>query len=452
MASPDDDDLLATWLGRVAAVTEAEPGLGEDDFHRIARELGLGPDELARVEAMVAAHLTRGQNYLTHGRPADAVAELTQAQALAPWRADIAEALAEARVALYEKTGDPLDRAAAEDAVRGVLDRAPDHRPAVVLLNRLDAPPAVRTSPRRARRNALLIALAGIVLMVTLSALMALLLRLAPTAPPDPAPPDPASPPGDPQAPATPVAAGSDDAPPLGEHALPFTVVGDGVDIAAIDFDPSGTRIERREVFTQARFKLRITPRAEGRALDALAGALEVVDGAGAVLASEPISLLDRATVPRRAGEGRVWGRQLTVPRAAVAARLRVTAADWITDAGPVAGEPGCLEWAIAQPGHVALDVQRLADRADGFTRVTDYAITNRGRGALRALTVVVEPRDASGAPLVASGPLDRRIVAGAWMPPFEPGETRFERHIRVLPAELRDRYASTCLRVTEVE
>ncbi|MCB9552375.1 MAG: hypothetical protein H6705_10925 [Myxococcales bacterium] len=445
MASPDDDDLLATWLGRVAAVTEAEPGLGEDDFHRIARELGLGPDELARVEAMVAAHLTRGQNYLTHGRPADAVAELTQAQALAPWRADIAEALAEARVALYEKTGDPLDRAAAEDAVRGVLDRAPDHRPAVVLLNRLDAPPAVRTTPRRARRNALLIALAGVMLMLTISALMALLLRLAPpVAPPDRAPDAPKTPAASPTA--------DGEAPPLGEHPLPFTVVGDGVDVAAIDFDPTGTRIERREVFTQARFKLRVTPRAEGRALDALAGTLEVVDGAGAVLVSEPLSLIDRATVPRRAGEGRVWGRQLTVPRAAVAARLRVTAADWITDAGPIAGEPACLAWAVTQPPHVALDVRLLADRVDGFTRVTDYAITNRGRGALRSLTVVVERRDADGAPLVVSGALDRRIVAGAWMPPFEPGETRFERYIKVIPAELRDRYAATCLRVTEVE
>lgn len=443
MASPDDDDLLATWLQRVAAVTEAEPGLGEHDFHRIARELGLGAEELARVEAIVAAHLTRGQNFLAHGRPADAAAELTQARALAPWRADITALLAEARVALYEKTGDPVDRAAAEAAVRGVLDEAPDDRAAVVLLNRLDAPPAVRTTPARARRNALLIALAGVMLILTLSGLIALLLELAPpAAPPSDRPDTP------PTAPASPATA---DAPPLGEHPLPFTVEGDGVDVTAIDFDPAGTRIERREAYTQARLRLRVIPRAEGRALDALAGTITLVDGAGAVLVEEPLSLLNRATVPRRAGQGLAWGRQLTAPRAAVAARLRVTAADWTTAAGPVEAPPACVEWAIAQPAGVTLDVRLLADRADGFSRVTDYAITNRGPDALRDLTVAVERRDASGAPLAAPSPLDRRVVAGAWMPPFEPGETRFERHIKVMPAELRDRHASTCLRVIEL-
>ncbi|MCA9543160.1 MAG: hypothetical protein KC613_02190, partial [Myxococcales bacterium] len=142
---------LQRWLAHLEAfdAADARPLADRDEMLAIARELGLDDAALAKAEADAEAARARGQAFLDHGRPADAVAALQRALALAPWRFDVLAALAEARTAAFERTGDATHRAAAEATARDLIEVDPGYGPAYALLNRLDRPMAVPVSPSR---------------------------------------------------------------------------------------------------------------------------------------------------------------------------------------------------------------------------------------------------------------------------------------------------------------
>ena len=70
------------------------------ELDAVARELGLSPGDRARLESTAADALARGQGFLEHGRPQDAVAELETAAALRPDHVETLHTLASARAAL----------------------------------------------------------------------------------------------------------------------------------------------------------------------------------------------------------------------------------------------------------------------------------------------------------------------------------------------------------------
>jgi len=188
MAHQDDDELLASWIEQVGRMPDEAEGPDERGYKAVALELGLTEADLARVEAAVEDHLARGRNYLAHGRPGDAVDELNEARALAPWRTDVAHSLAEGYVTRFRASGGVDDRSAAEALIRARLERDPDHQPSYTLLNRLDRPPEAATpdgpgrTPAAARRRLMIVSAGCVIVMLLVSGLMASL--LTPSGPP----------------------------------------------------------------------------------------------------------------------------------------------------------------------------------------------------------------------------------------------------------------------------
>lgn len=451
----DDERLLAAWLEQVGRMAgEDEDGPDERGYKAVALELGLTKADLLRVEAAVDAHFARGGNYLRHDRPDDAIAELTRARALAPWRADVQHALAEAHVARFHRDGAGGDRAAAARLIRARLEREPDHQPSYALLNRLDRPPAEAPAEApaaragAARRRLMLVSLGGVLLMLALSGAMALLLRLepAPAPAPTPSPADPAAAPAPPQETPPP----QDAPPPAGEFDLPVEVVG-GPRFEGIAIDPAGSR-GRRGDYSNSHLELRIHNTLDGQGLDGLRADYELLDDNGAVLAARPIELLNQAQPTLYPGEAHAFGRSLPGHRHAVAARLVLTGVERKT-VGPTPPEarPICVEWAVERPAHVDVDFGLTGARWTLGTVTLDFAVRNRGAGALEDLVFTVEHRDADGAPIAETTRLDDETVAARWMPAFEPGELRRARHMKVLGLDDKPRYDHTCLRVTKV-
>ena len=151
------------------------------ELDAVARELGLSPGDRARLESTAADALARGQGFLEHGRPQDAVAELETAAALRPDHVETLHALASARAALAVDENSAPDDAAARALVRRTLALEPRHDPSFELLNRLDAAQgrgqgARGPSGRRRAAGRLWLAV-GLSAVVLLFVLVLLLLR-----------------------------------------------------------------------------------------------------------------------------------------------------------------------------------------------------------------------------------------------------------------------------------
>lgn len=444
MAHDDEDDaLLAAWLGHVGRMPDAAEGPDARSYKAVALELGLTEDDLARVEAVVDDHAARGRNYLTHGRPADAVSELKQARALAPWRADIAHALAEAHAARYAARGDEADREAARALARRRLDHEPDHQPSYALLNRLDSPPDHRPrTPGAARRRLLLVAGGLVLLMLALSGLMAQMMS-GPEPPPEGPPPPPVPVTGERPPPPTP-------ATPRGTVDLPVEVVS-WDKFEGIEIDGAGSALDRG-VRASARVTLRIRNTLAGQGLDALGATLELLDAQGEVVTREPVELLNSAHPTLYPGEQQVFGRRFTVDPGAARARLILESLRRKSAAEPPPSKPICVRWDMPQPSHLDLEFGLRGLRWSLGTLHMNLTVRNRGGNAVENLVFRVVHLTADDAPITESSALDKETVAAGWMPPFEPGELRLARHMKVLGLDDKPRYDHTCLHVTQAD
>ncbi len=103
----------------------------------LAEELGVDPAELARVEENATEHLERGRGYLRHDLPDDALTELVEARALAPWRGDVAVELARAYAARWRRDGEEADRREAESLARARIAEDPRSDAAYAVLRSL---------------------------------------------------------------------------------------------------------------------------------------------------------------------------------------------------------------------------------------------------------------------------------------------------------------------------
>lgn len=440
MAHDDDGALLSAWIEQVGRMPAEADGPDERSYKAVALELGLTEDDLARVEAAVEAHLARGRNYLSHGRAGDAVGELRQARTLAPWRPDIAHALAEAHAARFETRRDEADREAARALIRARLDRDPDHQPSYALLNRLDRSPTGLARPASAARRRLLLASAGgVLLILALSGLMAGLMGGGERPPPPPAPAEPGVP-----------GATADPGLPRGTFDLPVEVVS-WDKFAGIAIDAAGSTLNR-SVGASARVALRVRNTLDGQGLDALAGALEFLDDAGAVVAEERVELLNSAHSMLYPGEQQPYGHAFTVDPRVTRARLILETLRRKSAAEPPPSKPICVRWAIDRPSHLDLAFGLRGLRWSLGTLHMDLTVQNRGPNAVENLVFSLEHLDADDRPIAETSVLDKETVAAAWMPPFEPGELRLARHMKVLGADDQPRYDHTCLRITQAD
>jgi len=137
------DDMVRQYVDRVLRLRaeREEDLLDASDLEDIAREVGLTDDDLAAVHDEVREHRTRASGYLRHGMASDAVAELDQAAALAPWDIELQMELASALTTAWAE-GDRKVHDRAERLTLKVLDADPGRDDAFDLLQKLREPPA----------------------------------------------------------------------------------------------------------------------------------------------------------------------------------------------------------------------------------------------------------------------------------------------------------------------
>ena len=135
------DDILDAYVDRLLAVEDdGNHALDDSDLRKVARELGLTEEQLAKLDQVVDDHLTRGRNFLDRGLFTDAAGEIHQAAVLRPFDAVIATDLARAHFGQFQKTRDRRERERAQRFARRAVDIDPEHAPAYELLQACQKP------------------------------------------------------------------------------------------------------------------------------------------------------------------------------------------------------------------------------------------------------------------------------------------------------------------------
>ncbi len=169
-----DEAILQDYITRLLNLQDTrQTFLEEADLETTARDMGLTDEDLAKIEASVAAHQQRGANYLKYNRWNEAVEEFRQAVALQPFSAELSLGLATAFKGRWQKTGSAEDRALAERYAQRTIELDADNEATYQLLKELDRTPirATTGSPTASQKkfsNALLLAF-----MLALAALIA---------------------------------------------------------------------------------------------------------------------------------------------------------------------------------------------------------------------------------------------------------------------------------------
>ena len=134
----DDSAVIARYIERLMTLDGSrDKELDESDLREVARELGLSEDDLAQVDASVAAHRKRGENFLAHDSHDDAISELRQALVLCPLDAELACMVGRAhhlRALAAGKSASDDDRQEAEKLARRAIALDADCKPAYQLL------------------------------------------------------------------------------------------------------------------------------------------------------------------------------------------------------------------------------------------------------------------------------------------------------------------------------
>ena len=445
------EDPLRAYIEKVLELTHRRDGRSEDaptpsELAAVARELGLSEADRARLEQAGADALARGLGFLEHGRARDAVAELETAAALRPHDVETLHALAAARGALSVEEGSPADDAAARALVRRVLALDPRHKPSFELLNRLDAAKKRAASggagPQGGSRRIGIIAALLVVAVAIVAALV--LVRRAPVATPATVAPSPDAP----DSPAT----EPGDAPP--ERLFPVSappsmaVAGDGRVEATYVLDDSfagkGVALDLKAAWFN-RFPERTYYNAwlllkndTGSVISELKTTTSYVDAAGKVLASQQHYPVISIAEPLQPGDTVPIRVIKEVEPATVGARMHL---DALTTRDAVAREPAApveLEWPIAKPADVELEVrERWAENSanslkGGYWHKVVLELHNKSARPLRALNINVQRFDAQGQLLQADS------VNAAWDVPVFPGELRILKTLETLPVPVK--------------
>ena len=166
----DDERILQGYLARLMTLQdEREAWLEEADLETAARDLGLTPEDIARLDATVAGHRQRGEQFLRRRLWDEAVDEFRKATALRPFDADLHHALAEAYAGRWHATGAETDRAAAERLARRTLELDADYRAAYEILAELKRQRTASRGPSASSVRLSMALLMGILVAIALA-------------------------------------------------------------------------------------------------------------------------------------------------------------------------------------------------------------------------------------------------------------------------------------------
>ncbi|GAB4420695.1 MAG: hypothetical protein OHK0039_34570 [Bacteroidia bacterium] len=136
-------DILKAYIERLLALeqqtqTQVEP----DDLRALAREMGLSDAQWQTLQDQAEAHYRRGTGFAQYRNWDDAIAELTQAAAIQPFRTEVLQALAGAHHLRWQQHRRDEDRRLAESYARRCLQIEPQHDASLKLLSDLRSKPA----------------------------------------------------------------------------------------------------------------------------------------------------------------------------------------------------------------------------------------------------------------------------------------------------------------------
>lgn len=411
------EEALGAYLQRVQAAAQAKDAaatLRPEALEAIALELGLSPSDLAAAQEALAEHRTRGEAFLRHGRPQDALPELMAALALLPSDATLMLRLAEAHLGCHQANQEPASLAQAQAWVRRAIAQEPQLTEAYALLNRLDPPtaPPFPVSPRWASLAA------GVAALALALGFTWFLWRPHGTAAPSP-----------------PVAAGA--RVDLAPQRLPLR----------LGQAPPGLSLEARA----SRFLVTQDGRAfltlsmwldwEGEGeLAPFKGQLVVRDGQGKLLQRPTLDLLPSHEAPRLPGDRIAFTTTLALPPEARDLELRIEEVALRPVIGrPKLGESFALAWDLPQPPGVTLSAARRQEGLPAPGVEPRYAqplfsVLNRGARPVHFLVLELSLLDARGEAVATRR---RHVVHGEGMS-LDPGRSALVPFILQAPPSSR--------------
>ncbi|MCB1204029.1 MAG: hypothetical protein KDN18_07200 [Verrucomicrobiae bacterium] len=142
-------------------LAESDDPLTEESLKEIAIKAGLSEDDWSRLCQKLEGHLRKGRNFLTFGNHDEAIIELEQAAALAPYRADILADCGCAHAGVWRETGRRSSRERAEAWFRKCLQIEPGNERAAEQLSALKQARPKASGTVRTPLVAALLALVG---------------------------------------------------------------------------------------------------------------------------------------------------------------------------------------------------------------------------------------------------------------------------------------------------
>ncbi|MEX2578262.1 MAG: hypothetical protein WD342_04325 [Verrucomicrobiales bacterium] len=134
--APDPDD-LAKFVEKALEIqlSDLDEPLTEEVLAKIARKAGLSDDDWKRVCSRLEEHLQKGRNFLTFENYGDAIIELEQAAALAPYRAEVLCDCGKAHLKNWKERGVKESRERSEELLLRSLEIDPVNVEAAELLS-----------------------------------------------------------------------------------------------------------------------------------------------------------------------------------------------------------------------------------------------------------------------------------------------------------------------------
>lgn len=137
MAATPDPDELAKFIEKALEIqlSDLEEPLTEDALAEIARKAGLGEEDWKRLCLRLEEHLQKGRNFLLFENYTDAIVELEQAVALAPYRAEVLRECGRAHLWNWRKGRDNKSHDRSEELLLKALEIDPVDIEAAELLS-----------------------------------------------------------------------------------------------------------------------------------------------------------------------------------------------------------------------------------------------------------------------------------------------------------------------------
>ncbi len=425
------DDGAKRYISRaIDLAAEREDELTDEELAAIAADLGLSPEDLARVDQVIEDHIERGRGYARHEMWDDAIDELEEALTLAPRRIDATAELADAYLGRFEATDYTDDKQRARELARRCLQLDPTYEPAFDLLARIDGEaPARASTPSRknsaGKRQIIAFTSAMVVFIGALGAFLA----VRKPAPPVESPPvtDEPTPPSPPEQPAE-----------TGERELDVEFV----QHEGLSFEPLRARLAvyPENAFFRLWGDLGVTGDIEVERVDLK---LSLLDEDGEVVTADSWEAWAGHEATLRRGDHGFFEHLTRADGRAESARLEVS----LVEKSPAGGEyeaaqPIEVKWEIPRPDHVALVFAEREHRFSanelmegGFVHAT-WELRNEGESPIRTLKYEVRMVDGRGETLEVK----TRLATFSSHPPIRPGDVFLESIIAQVP-ESYDRY-----------